>query len=289
MKILSINGAGTSGYASAVFLAELEKATGKRCYELFDMIAGVSAGAIQAAALSVGMPAELVVNDLAVLSGTVFKKQGFLAGYFKRSKYDSKKLNYVLHDVIGESTMADTKTRLMIHGTRLTSERIDARFYKSWYPSDEAFKLADLATMSSSAPGYFTPFQIGDDVLIDGGIACNNPSMCAIAEAKRLTGNLDHYCLNLMPNESSGYTKKDVLRRHTFFAWMTDIAGICISGNDLVAKYQATQIMGDKYLGIDFQMGEVLDSWSSEVKNALYTRGVHMFEVYGPQVLASLK
>lgn len=46
ITILSIDGGGIRGIIPAVLLAEIEKTTGKKIYELFDFFAGTSTGGI---------------------------------------------------------------------------------------------------------------------------------------------------------------------------------------------------------------------------------------------------
>ena len=54
MKVLSIDGGGIRGLIPAVVLAEVERRTGRRIADLFDLIAGTSTGGILAAAA--GLP-----------------------------------------------------------------------------------------------------------------------------------------------------------------------------------------------------------------------------------------
>ncbi|SRR5579883_1329544 len=51
-KVLSIDGGGIRGIIPATILAEIEKETGKRIFEMFDLIAGTSTGGILAVALT---------------------------------------------------------------------------------------------------------------------------------------------------------------------------------------------------------------------------------------------
>ena len=52
MKVLSIDGGGIRGLIPALVLAEIERRTGRRIAELFDLIAGTSTGGILASALT---------------------------------------------------------------------------------------------------------------------------------------------------------------------------------------------------------------------------------------------
>src|SRR3712207_7174060 len=51
-KVLSIDGGGIRGMIPAKILAEIERRTGKRIFELFDLIAGTSTGGILALGLT---------------------------------------------------------------------------------------------------------------------------------------------------------------------------------------------------------------------------------------------
>ena len=52
MKILSIDGGGIRGLIPALVLAEVERRTGRRIGDCFDLIAGTSTGGIIACALA---------------------------------------------------------------------------------------------------------------------------------------------------------------------------------------------------------------------------------------------
>lgn len=47
--------------------------------------------------------------------------------------------------------------------------------------------LAEAAEASISTPGYFNPYFLGEEALVDGMIVANNPSMYAFILAKNIT------------------------------------------------------------------------------------------------------
>lgn len=53
LRILSMDGGGMRGLATLAMLRKLEKGTGKRVHELFDLICGTSTGGMLAVALAV--------------------------------------------------------------------------------------------------------------------------------------------------------------------------------------------------------------------------------------------
>jgi patatin-like phospholipase/acyl hydrolase len=61
-RILSIDGGGVRGVIPAVTLAALEKEVGGSARDHFDFVAGTSTGALIAAAVAVGIPAQTLVE-----------------------------------------------------------------------------------------------------------------------------------------------------------------------------------------------------------------------------------
>ena len=66
-RILSIDGGGVRGIIPAVLLASLEQRTGRRARESFDFVAGTSTGAVLAAGIAAGVPAERMVRLLSLI------------------------------------------------------------------------------------------------------------------------------------------------------------------------------------------------------------------------------
>lgn len=62
LRVLSIDGGGIKGVFPARYLALVERETGKKINEYFDLIVGTSTGGIIALALSIGIPAKEIEN-----------------------------------------------------------------------------------------------------------------------------------------------------------------------------------------------------------------------------------
>src|SRR5208283_4739257 len=95
-KILSLDGGGVCGVISARILQEIENRTGKKCSQLFDFIAGTSAGGISTAALTMPKPmsAEEIVGFYfeecsKIFHATLWRKITTLCGIIGAS-YDIK-------------------------------------------------------------------------------------------------------------------------------------------------------------------------------------------------------
>jgi uncharacterized protein len=62
MRILSLDGGGYLGLATAAFIEEAERHFGATCHDRFDLFCGTSTGAIIALALASGMTGREVVS-----------------------------------------------------------------------------------------------------------------------------------------------------------------------------------------------------------------------------------
>ncbi|GMI72521.1 hypothetical protein like AT1G61850 [Hibiscus trionum] len=64
VRILSLDGGGMKGFATLQILQEIEKRTGKRMHELFDLICGTSTGGIYAAALGIKLMSAYQLEEI---------------------------------------------------------------------------------------------------------------------------------------------------------------------------------------------------------------------------------
>src|SRR5689334_924991 len=72
--ILSIDGGGLRGILSVSLLVALERATGKPARDTFQFVAGTSSGAIVAAGVAAGMPAQDILGFFMSDASAVFAK-----------------------------------------------------------------------------------------------------------------------------------------------------------------------------------------------------------------------
>lgn len=117
-RVLSLDGGGVKGYLFALCLAALEKLTGRRCHEMFDLIVGTSAGGIVAIALGAGIPAREVAllfrtSTVATFQRSWWDKASNPKG-LRRPLYDPEPLRRALVETLGNMTMGDMKTKVMV-------------------------------------------------------------------------------------------------------------------------------------------------------------------------------
>jgi patatin-like phospholipase/acyl hydrolase len=211
-KVLSLDGGGIRGIIPALVLADVERRTGRRIAELFDLIVGTSTGGILALALtkptrqgsaSPAYAATELVDLYANNGARIFKRSVWhevtsLGGALEE-KYDASGLESVLRDYF---TLSRRPVRLSeaVTDVVVTAYEIERRipwFFRSRRAAEDPsydFPMREVARSTSAAPTFFEPERIEDAArsdrpppyyaLIDGGVFSNAPAMCAYAEAR---------------------------------------------------------------------------------------------------------
>jgi patatin-like phospholipase/acyl hydrolase len=184
-RVLSLDGGGVKGFVQIVALVFLEHFTGRRVYEMFDLIVGTSVGAIIASLLSTGkFSAKEVHLMMKELMPEIFKFRFRMP--FVQPKYSKKMLKKKYDEILPNFKMKDAKVKLVITAYEVTGGRM--HFYKSWEKKDGKLGLYDVVDMSSAAPTFFRQVvdKIAKLIHIDGGVTVtNNPSMDAYWEVKK--------------------------------------------------------------------------------------------------------
>lgn len=221
IRVLSIDGGGIRGVIPARILVDLEERTGQRIGELFDVVAGTSSGGMIALALvrpdAPGAPAlsAAEILDIYVKDGRAIFPEVSWRGLFRRrrrtdahnlyqrfgamilprrfgnARYVATGLERLLAARFGDSKLADAVSDVVIPtydwkaGRALVFRSTAAREGTGPNPA-----MRDVARATTAAPTYFPPMRLTLDdgrevVLIDGGVAANNPISAAYYEALR--------------------------------------------------------------------------------------------------------
>ena len=120
VRVLSIDGGGIRGIIPALVLVELERLTGRRTFELFDLIAGTSTGGILACALCAPdpMPAERLVGLYQDRGPDIFDRSIWQrirsADGLLDEKYDAGSLDRVLRDFLSDKRLRETQPDLIV-------------------------------------------------------------------------------------------------------------------------------------------------------------------------------
>ncbi len=211
VRILSLDGGGVRDIAEARFIKELSKQTGKSVPEMFHLVAGTSAGGILAGAYTLpegqGDPkkspalysSDRVFEIIMRQTSSMFVK-GWSFGGFLGPRYKSEPVDKFMNDYFGDATFDRTTTDVLVTTFDISASR--PKLFKSW-DTREIFYTRDVLKATSAAPTYFAPrhiYPVGTTAethlgytLSDGGTCANNPTLCALADARKLYPDAKHY------------------------------------------------------------------------------------------------
>ena len=196
-KVLSIDGGGIRGILAARMLKEIEVRTEKPISHLFDLITGTSTGGLLAIASAMGddfnihplFSADEMI-DLYKLNGEKIFYRSFYdtvtsVGGLRKPKYERESMDELLDEYFGDATLADTMVPICLTSYDLNTAA--PRFWSTFEPYADKYKLADIAGATSAAPTYFSPKAIehvnGEvHYHVDGGVVVNNPQIVALLQ-----------------------------------------------------------------------------------------------------------
>jgi len=196
-NLLSIDGGGVRGALTACFLVELERQLGKPTRDVFQFVAGTSTGALIAAAVAVGLPAETILQIYLEDAAKIFTPGPALALPVRLAQgyaYQSQRVHDVLAKRFGQA--ADARLNNLPIRILLTAMGVNGH---PWYFVRDCdrnsqvtggLSLIDCAVASAAAPTYLSPWYVsplaGQLVgwCFDGGVGTTgNPVYRACVEA----------------------------------------------------------------------------------------------------------
>lgn len=202
--LLAIDGGGIRGVIPLAALVALERTTGRLARETFSFVAGTSTGAIIAAGIAAGIPAERLLELYCARAATVFPQRPWnpLVRLLFGSMYSVEALSEVIAEASGPARdwrLDDAPIDLLITAKRV-SDGMPWYFVRNG-PRNSGrtghLRLVDCVTASAAAPTYFAPWTIREDpellrrrgwqpigALVDGGVGVTgNPVYQACVEA----------------------------------------------------------------------------------------------------------
>ncbi|PID28073.1 MAG: patatin [Candidatus Cloacimonadota bacterium] len=267
--ILSLDGGGIRGAATTQFLYRIEEKL-KKEYKLsirdcVDFYAGTSTGSIIAIALAT---TKLSMNEINNLYNPKNAKKIFLKnkGWFEidginAPKYESEgKLN-MLKSTFGDINFGDTEENKHILAVTYSIKERKPLVIKSTDPNHTKLKSYDVADASSAAPTYFPTkrMEINNEELwlIDGGVTANNPTMCAIVEAKKVWKEPLNELRVL--SIGTGYKAREIdgseSRSWGVLEWFSKGQILGVLSDERIVDYQVRTILEkDNYLRVNCRM-----------------------------------
>jgi patatin-like phospholipase/acyl hydrolase len=197
-RILSIDGGGVRGLIPAVALAALESSLKGRVRDHFDFVAGTSTGALIAAAVAAGVPAERIVEMYRRRAPDLFRKVPVVSTLQRIAfgrMYDVTRLHRFIGQELAAEGAADWRLNDVPLDIMVTAKGLDDG-HQWYFVKDQApnagstgnLGLADCLTASAAAPTFFAPWTIPGfeqrGPMVDGGTGiAGNPVYQACVEA----------------------------------------------------------------------------------------------------------
>ena len=215
VKVLALKGGGVHGLIELGALQYLETKTGKKTYELFDLISGTSTGAIIAVALTTpdkqGEPrysaAEMFRHyqrlGPELLTAPLYHKLLTVGGIFGPS-LPSGPLDRAFRTMLGDKVRFDQQlTNVMISTFNLGAYRTE--FFRSWEcnPETPAYYSHEVVSAAVATPAFFPPVVIRDiqnnyqRPYVDALVSVNDPTFIAFREAVKMFPGRKYLVLTL--------------------------------------------------------------------------------------------
>ena len=272
IKILSIDGGGIRGIIPGTLLAELEEQCGKPVAEIFDFVAGTSTGGILALGLTKpndgnGKTPAFTARQLVkiyteqghrIFSRSVYQK--FRAGgNLLDEKYPASGIESVLQEYFGTTKLSQALKEVLV--TSYDIEERSPYFFKRYKalnkPDKHDYPMQTVARATSAAPTYFEPLKVytadrtETKALIDGGVFANNPTMCAIVEAKMLYPDAqDFLVVSLGTGELTTRLAYEKVKDWGLIQWAQPILNVTFDGVSDTIDCQARRLLPPTQAGM---------------------------------------
>ncbi len=269
--ILSLDGGGIRGAATTQFLRHLEEdlsRNGTSIRERVDLYAGTSTGSIIALCLATTALGVDKINELYNFDNAreIFaENRGFLEiDGVNAPKYEADGKTRLLRDNMGEARIGDVPRDKHVLAVTYGIERRKPEVIKSSKEIHRELYSYQVADASSAAPTYFPTKEMdigGQDEefwLVDGGVTANNPTMCAIAEAKAVWRDVPVEELRVL-SVGTGYRTRKIngpeSRKWGALQWFTKGNILDLLTDERVVAYQAGVICKEGgYIRVNAEM-----------------------------------
>ncbi len=274
-RILSIDGGGLRGIVAVMILQEIEKRTGARIFELFDLVAGTSAGAF----VTCGVAAtdnnktprstlEEVARVYTERGKELFPPKSWagrqvnkITSLFK-PEFAPAGIDAVLAQMAGDLTLKNCLKPIFVPAFDLNhNEALLFKTRQAFTEPDGNARLYDICRATSAAPTYLPPygfrFKGKDRLCIDGGIFMNNPALGALTEVSRyrqyygIADLSEISVLSVGTGEYTGEPARSKVKNFGKLGWAGPISDVMMQGVNQTISYECEEMLGrDNYLRV---------------------------------------
>jgi len=277
--VLSLDGGGIRGLIPALVLAEIERQTGKKIAELFDLIAGTSTGGILALGLckdNGSGTSQYSAKDLSKIyqnrGGEIFSRSLWrgisTTGGLSDEKYSADGLETILEDFFGSEILGSALKDVLISSYDIQNR--EPVFFKSWADKFKTVQMKHVARATSAAPTFFEPALIPVDghsmALVDGGVFINNPAVSAYVEAMKIFPGEEIKLVSIGTGELVRPIPYEEAKDWGKIGWMIPVLGCMFDGVSDAANYQMNLLLGDNYIRLQSKLSTASDDMDNATK-----------------------
>lgn len=269
IRILSIDGGGTRGLVSMEILRHIEKSTKKRIHELFDLICGVSSGAI----ITMGIGSGRFTLDQCEVFYREMSENIFKTDYWSltprlllnHAYYDVAVFENTLKQAFGTTrllTLAAEANRPKLVAVSVNAHSVQPFLFRTYaqnplvgntFEGTCKAEIWQAIRASSAAPGYFQEYKFGSSILLDGGMLVNNCTGVAHTEANLLWPNEPIQCV--VSVGSGKFRTNDVLKANAT-SLREKASGLVYSATDTETIHMILQNLTKNYYRFNPQLSE---------------------------------
>lgn len=270
IRILAIDGGGIRGIIPALVLTEIEKRSGKPVSQLFDFVSGTSTGSILALGLvkpdkdgNSAYSAEDIAGLYQSHGKTVFPKIPPLLSFMIKklqnlclihANYPSSFLQNIFRDIFNDAKMSESLIDVLIPAYDI-ERRSALLFTNRKARADKCYnlKMCQVAYAANAAPTFFDPIRISISdttdyyTLLDGGIFANNPSLCALIEARKFYPDAEEFIVvSIGTGEPTRKYELERVKKWKLSIWGRHLLNMVGDGISDTVNYQMEQLLPEK-------------------------------------------
>ena len=247
MRILSVDGGGYLGLATAAFIEGVEDHFDRNLGDCFDLFCGTSTGAIIALGIAAGKSGAELRHLYSELGKHVlvprFGRRWKLGRMFG-PKFALEPLRQALIGTFGDLTLGDlhaSNKKVIASSFCLTTGQ--PRIFKTDHSANltrhAGYRVVDVALASAAAPTYFPLVKVADplsgvvETFCDGGVVANQPALLAYTEAVSECGAeaRDIRLLSISTPRADLAEREPIGANRGLWQWGEAIANVFIEGN----------------------------------------------------------